>query len=62
MNYKQRLLLELIALKERYYKLDYFLEHNEIEKVEKELMEKQLCAMIEYSQALTDRLLLHLEK
>lgn len=62
MNYKQRLLIELLEIKERILKLDYYLENNEIEKVEKELMEKQMCAMIDYSLALRERLILILEK
>lgn len=54
MNYKKRMLEELLDLNEKIYKLNNFINTNKTRN--NELLEKQLNAMIEYSDILKERI------
>lgn len=61
MDYKERLLIELIQVASRIAKLDMFLENNSIDNKEKlELMQNQLNVMMEYRNILQKRILLEM--
>ncbi len=61
MDYKERLLIELIQVASRIAKLDMFLENNSIDdKAKLELMQNQLNVMMEYSDILQKRILLEM--
>lgn len=67
MNYKQRMLSELLNLDEKYYSLKNYLDthqfvkENEHSKKEIELLEEQFKVMGQYKMILTERLLLTLD-
>jgi len=54
MNYKKRMLEELLDLNEKIYKLNTFINANKTRNIE--LLEKQLNVMVEYSEILKERL------
>ena len=54
MNYKKRMLEELLDLNEKIYKLNNFINTNKTRN--NELLENQLNAMIEYSDILKERI------
>ena len=53
MNYKKRMLEELLDLNEKIYKLNTFINANKTRNIE--LLEKQLNVMVEYSEKLKEK-------
>lgn len=61
MNYKQRMIDELIDLRTKAIKLEQFCRENTLMKEEQELLDKQLRAMNEYYDALYTRIMVMLD-
>lgn len=61
MNYKQRMINELIDLRTKVIKLEQFCRENTLMKEEQELLDRQLRAMNEYYDALYTRIMVMLD-
>lgn len=61
MNYKQKMIDELIELRTEMFKLEQFYRENTLMKEEQELLDRQLKAMSEYYTILHDRIMIMLD-